>query len=94
MGASIAALSLSAQAGSLIPVKNNGTPTYPIITWMDRRAEELVNGWRADGVEPTVRRISGWSLQIGLPLPFIAWLRHYRPDVLPPPTVFWGSTIF
>jgi xylulokinase len=94
VGASIAALALSAQAGSLIPVKADGRPTYPIITWMDRRAEELVNNWRLEGVEPTVRRISGWSLQIGLPLPFIAWLRQYRPDVFAATDRFLGINDF
>src|SRR6185295_16280730 len=43
----ILALALSAQAGSLIPVKENGTPVYPIITWMDQRAAGLVEQWRA-----------------------------------------------
>lgn len=90
----ILALALSAQAGSLIPVKANGTATYPIITWMDRRAEELVNRWRAEGVEPTVRRISGWSLQIGLPLPFIAWLGQHRPDVFAATDRFLGINDF
>lgn len=90
----VLALALSAQAGSLIPVKADGTPTYPIITWMDRRAEPLVNYWRAEGIEPTVRRISGWSLQIGLPLPFIAWLRQYRPDVFAATDRFLGINDF
>jgi sugar (pentulose or hexulose) kinase len=42
-GTDILAVALSAQAGSLIPVKENGTPIYPIITWMDQRAEGLVS---------------------------------------------------
>ena len=90
----ILALALSAQAGSLIPVKEDGTPVYPIITWMDRRAEALVNQWQAEGIGTTVRQISGWSLQIGLPLPFIAWLRQYSPDVFVATERFLGINDF
>ena len=90
----ILALALSAQAGSLIPVKEDGTPVYPIITWMDRRAEALVNQWQAEGIGTTVRQISGWSLQIGLPLPFIAWLRQYSPDVFAATERFLGINDF
>lgn len=90
----ILALALSAQAGSLIPVKEDGTPVYPIITWMDRRAEALVSQWQAEGIGAKVRQISGWSLQIGLPLPFIAWLRHFRPDVFTAAQRFLGINDF
>jgi xylulokinase len=77
----ILALALSAQAGSLVTVNANGQPVYPIITWMDSRATAIVSQWRNDGVERMVRSISGWSLQVGLPLACMAWLRQYKPEV-------------
>ena len=77
----VLALALAAQSGSLIPARADGTPLYPVITWMDGRAEDLVARWRAQGLEKKVKRISGWRLHPGLPLSSIAWLRRYRPDV-------------
>jgi len=77
----ILALALAAQSGSLIPVKADGEPSYPMITWLDSRTETLVKQWQAAGVEETVRRLSGWRLHPGLPLSTIAWLRQHRPDV-------------
>jgi len=77
----VLALSLAAQSGSLIPARSDGTPVYPIITWMDGRAEKLVQQWQAQGLADQVRRISGWRLHPGLPLPAIVWLRQFRPDV-------------
>jgi xylulokinase len=77
----ILALSLAAQSGSLLPAQADGTPVYPIITWLDGRTEALVNRWKVEGLEEQVRSVSGWHLYPGLCLPTIAWLREYRPDV-------------
>lgn len=80
-GPNVKALALSTQCGSLLPLRADGEPAHPIITWMDGRTEELVAQWRAAGREETVRRIGGWLLHPGLPLPGIVWLRQHRPDV-------------
>ncbi len=77
----ILALAMATQAGSTILARADGTPLYPMITWMDRRSEQLVQEWREQGLEPKIRRISGWLLHPGLPLPTIAWLGRYRPDI-------------
>lgn len=77
----IVALALAAQSGSVIPTRADGTPLYPMITWLDTRAEALVKQWQAEGLEPTVRTLSGWQLHPGLPLPMIAWLRQFKPDL-------------
>lgn len=90
----IVSLALSAQAGSLVSVKADGRPVYPIITWMDSRASEIVRQWRVDGVEPTVRGISGWSLQVGLPLSCITWLHRHKPDVFAAAERFLGINDF
>ena len=76
----ILALALAAQSGSLVPAAADGTPVYPIITWMDGRTEGLVGGWLAEGVEEQVRPVSGWHLYPGLCLPAIAWLRQHDPE--------------
>lgn len=77
----VVALALAAQCGSLIPTRADGTPLYPMITWLDTRTEALVRQWKAAGLEDTVRAVSGWLLHPGLPLPTIAWLRQFKPDV-------------
>ena len=77
----IVALALAAQSGSVIPTGADGTPVYPMITWLDTRAEALVKQWQAAGLEATVRTLSGWQLHPGLPLPMIAWLRQFKPDL-------------
>ncbi len=75
------ALALAAQSGSLLAAKADGTPVYPVITWLDGRTETLVKQWQANGIGAQVRQISGWLLHPGLCLPTIAWLRQYQPDV-------------
>ncbi len=77
----IRAIALATQGGTLIPCRADGTPTYRAITWMDQRAQDLVDRWRAEGIAGRVRQISGWSPQPGLPLPSIAWLRQARREV-------------
>jgi len=90
----ILALALAAQSGSLIPAKADGTPVYPMITWLDSRTEALVKEWQAEGIEKTVRQVSGWLLHPGLPFPNIAWLRHFRPDTFAEVERFLGVLDF
>jgi xylulokinase len=80
-GCRIAGLAIAAQAGSLVAADRSGDPVYPMITWLDGRAADLVRDWQADGTLATVRRLSGWNAFPGLPLPSIEWLRRNRPDV-------------
>lgn len=80
-GHRIVALALAAQAGSIIPTDEHGDPVHPMITWLDRRTDDLVARWRADGTAERIRQLSGWHPFPGLPLPVIAWLRSERPDV-------------
>jgi xylulokinase len=90
----IAALALAAQSGSLIPAKADGRPVYPMITWLDNRSVELIKAWQAEGVEEIVRQVCGWLLHPGLPLPNIAWLRQFRPDVFAQSERFLGVLDF
>lgn len=78
---SVIALALAAQGGSIIPADASGDPVYPMITWLDSRSAALVRQWEADGTAEQIKCLSGWHPFAGLPLPSIAWLREYRPDV-------------
>lgn len=81
VGQRVRALALAAQAGSIIPADEAGDPVYPMITWLDRRADDVVAAWRRDGTAERIRRVTGWHPAPGLPLPIIAWLRTERPDL-------------
>ncbi|RME85134.1 MAG: hypothetical protein D6775_03620 [Caldilineae bacterium] len=80
-GWQIAGLALAAQAGSIIPCDEKGSPVYPMITWLDQRSAEIVAEWEADGTLERIRQMSGWRPFPGLPLPSIAWLQRHRPDI-------------
>ncbi len=80
-GHRILALALAAQAGSIIPTDERGDPVHPMITWLDRRTDDLVARWQQDGTAERIRQRSGWHPFPGLPLPVVAWLRAERPDV-------------
>ncbi len=73
----IAALALATQAGSVVPVDADGAPLAPLITWLDTRAQPIVDGWRRDGSAATIRTLSGWHPHPGLPLATIAWMQRH-----------------
>jgi len=76
------ALALACQSGSVTLVDESGAPIYPNITWMDGRAEPIVQEWQAQGLSTQLRRWSGWMPHPGLALPTLAWLRRHRPDLM------------
>ncbi len=78
-GPDVVAICLTTQGGSLIPADENGRALSPMVTWMDRRAEGLVNSWFEDGTAGWMRGICGWAPQPGLPLPVICWFRVHQP---------------
>jgi xylulokinase len=77
----ILALAVTTQGGSFLATDAAGMPTTPVITWMDSRSQPVVSEWKQCGLEPEIRRICGWSLDPGLPLPMIGWLRAHRPEI-------------
>lgn len=93
-GCRILALALAAQAGSIIPTDEQGDPVHPMITWLDRRTDDLVARWQRDGTGETIRRLSGWHPFPGLPLPVIAWLRAERPAIFSRARRFLGAADF
>ncbi len=72
----ILALVLSTQGGSVLPVDHHGQPTNNLITWLDKRANKLIQEWKKDGTSQRIRNISGWAPQPGLPLALIAWFKQ------------------
>jgi len=68
----VRALSMAVQSGSLILANAEGSSVYPMVTWLDGRADEVVRQWQAEGHQAWVKPLSGWSLYPSLCLPTIA----------------------
>lgn len=76
----ILAIAIATQGGSFLATDALGHPVCPLITWMDSRSETVVNDWRQRGLEAGIRQICGWSLDPGLPLAMIGWMRAHLPE--------------
>ena len=70
-------VAMAAQSGSVIGLDAGDKPVTDLITWMDTRAADIVEGWKADGTATRVRNISGWDVGCGLGLSTIAWLARH-----------------
>jgi len=90
----VLALSMAVQSGSLIPADQHGHPVYPLITWLDGRAEEIVNEWKDQGQQLWVKPLSGWSIYPSLCLPTIAWLKKHSPEVVQETKVYFSVNDF
>lgn len=77
----ILAVSLSTQGGTLLPLNAKGEPACNAITWLDKRSAGIVDGWRIQGLDQRIRKISGWAPQPGLPLPSLCALRLNQTEV-------------
>ena len=80
-GVNILALSMAVQSGSLVITNADGEPLCPLVTWLDGRAEEVVNDWHTKGHQDWVKPLSGWSLYPSLCLPTIAWFKKNEPEI-------------
>ena len=72
-GARVAALSVAAQSGSVIPVPVEGRAGRAI-TWMDTRYRSVVESWPRDAAE-RIRAVSGWMPTSGVGLSTIVGLQ-------------------
>ena len=77
----VAAISLSLQGGTLVPVDKNNHPLHPAIVWSDKRCEEQRRAFLASYGEDYIYQKTGWHLGSGLNALQIAWLRDNAPDV-------------
>jgi sugar (pentulose or hexulose) kinase len=75
----IAALGLSSQAGTAIPIGSDGRPTHNAFSWMDHRASQQAQRIREQFGADFVHRTTGWPLGGGLPLLLITWFRENHP---------------
>ncbi|MBN2004667.1 MAG: FGGY-family carbohydrate kinase, partial [Anaerolineae bacterium] len=79
--ARIAALCISPQRETFVPVDETGVPLRPAIMWMDERARDLLPVIDREYGAERVHRETGKPLSGNLTLGKIAWLRAHEPDV-------------
>lgn len=88
--AKVVAVSITGQWASTVPVDEDGTPTSPVLMWMDNRGGELVrravggpvSGYKARGVAEFIRRSGGApSLDGADPVGHRLFLQHHQPEV-------------
>ena len=81
-GASVAAISLSLQGGTLVPVDAEGKPLRPAIVWNDARCQEQHEAFLKEvGPAELMYELTGWKLGTAL-LPLeIRWIRDNEPEI-------------
>jgi len=79
--AQIAALCISPQRETFVPVDETGAPLRPAIVWMDERARDLLPVIDREYGAERIHRETGKPLSGNLTLGKIAWLRAREPDV-------------
>ncbi|WP_301127632.1 FGGY-family carbohydrate kinase, partial [Streptomyces cacaoi] len=77
-----AALALTGQGDGLWLRDADGRPVRRMISWMDGRAADIVEEWRADKTVDTVFAHTGSGLFPGCHAPLLAWLRRHEPQAL------------
>ena len=91
-GVRVAALSVAAQSGSVIPV-SAGCRAERVVTWMDTRFRSVVQGWSRDAAT-RIRAVSGWTPASGVGLSTIVGLQAKGldlPEAASLPVGRWAS---
>ncbi|MDK2896704.1 MAG: hypothetical protein PWP04_824 [Candidatus Atribacteria bacterium] len=78
----IAALGVTGQGTGCWLLDANLQPLDRAVIWIDGRAAEMIDEWKADGRHDQVFKLSSNCLFTGSPLAILAWLKKYRPKVL------------
>lgn len=71
----IAGIGLANQGETVIAFDaDTGRPVYPAISWQDRRGDELIQKWRADGLEAVIVSATGLRLDAYFSAVKMAWI--------------------
>ncbi|MET8448298.1 FGGY-family carbohydrate kinase [Streptomyces sp. NPDC005209] len=73
---------LTGQGDGVWLVDAKGHPVRAAASWMDGRADELLDQWLADGTFETVFRRTGNAMFPGCPAPLLSWLDRHEPASL------------
>ena len=89
IGQSVAAISLSLQGGTVVPVDASFTPLRPAIVWNDARCEKERAEFISEfGSARVIYEKTGWELDPGLPVLQIRWLRKNEPEIFAKAAMF------
>jgi xylulokinase len=77
----VAAVCVSAQAPTMLPLDEHARPLRPALIWMDRRAEEACARLREELGEELVQRVTGNRIDPYFVAPKLRWLRDNEPEV-------------
>lgn len=88
-GERVAAVSLSLQGGTVVPVDASGKALRPAMVWNDARAAEEKQKF-LDEVGPAelMYQKTGWNLGKGLPALLIRWMKDNEPDIFASAAMF------
>lgn len=78
----VAAISLSLQGGTMVPVDERGNALRPAIVWNDNRGAEQKQAFlRETGDDAYMYQTTGWHLGNKLPALEIRWIRENEPEI-------------
>lgn len=80
-GSEVAAIGISSAMHGVLCVDESGEPLSRVITWMDRRAHEIADRWRADGNGSALYARTGAPMHPMLPVTKLRWLSDHEPDL-------------
>jgi gluconokinase len=78
-GADVRAIGLSSAMHGVVAVGRDGDPLGPLITWMDGRAADIADQWRADGTAQALYTRTGAPMHPMLPVCKLRWLSDHDP---------------
>jgi xylulokinase len=90
----LAAVCVSAQAPTMLPLDGRGRPLRPALIWMDRRAEAECARLRETLGEEHVQRITGNRIDPYFVAPKLLWFREHQPELFARARVYVQATGF
>ncbi len=81
-GDDVAAIGFSAAMHGVLCVDAHGEPISHVLTWMDRRAHEIAERWRADGTAQALYAQTGAPMHPMLPVAKLRWLAEHEPELV------------
>jgi len=85
----VAAIALSLQGGTVVPVDEAGKPLRPAMVWNDIRCREQKEALFSSGITAQeVYEKTGWSAIDGLPLLQVRWMQENEPELFAKTAMF------
>ena len=76
----IAAIAMSTQGGTTVPLDEQGNAVRPAIVWNDKRCQEELQELRQELVDIDVYQLCGWKASAAMPMLQCCWLRKHEPE--------------